>query len=286
MKLLSIFIVISFIGNCLASDGNIIYPKPEKNQDYRQSYYVKLLTLVLDKTAAEYSVAQLKPTEKIMRQARAIKQLTQKQDIDIFWTVTSLAREKELLPIRIPLLKGMLGYRVLMIRKEDSDKFAAIDSLEELKIFSAGQGHDWPDTKILQANLLKVTTASNYNGLFSMLDAKRFDFFPRGINEAWQELAMQNNSALMIEQHLLLHYPSPIYFFVNKDNQQLAKRIEKGLMLAIEDGSFDQLFYGHSAHKSMFAVAQLETRTIIPLNNPLLPELTPLENKKLWLNLH
>ena len=280
-----IFIITCFIGTCFADEHTITYAKPEKNQDYRQGYYVKLLSLLLDKTADEYGVTQLKPSDKTMPQSRAIKQLTHKQGIDIFWTVTSSEREEELIPIRIPLLKGMLGYRVLMIRKEDRTKFSAIDNLEDLKAFNAGQGHDWPDTKILQANLLKVITASTYNGLFSMLHAKRFDFFPRGINEAWQELARQNNSALMIEQHLLLHYPSPIYFFVNKEKQQLAKRIEKGLMLAIEDCSFEQLFYSHPAHKRMFDIAQLDKRTIISLNNPLLPELTPLDSKKLWLNL-
>ena len=167
-------------------------------------------------------------------------------------------------------------------RKEDKRKFSAVLNLEDLQQFTAGQGHDWPDVKILQANGIKVATASTYDGLFGMLQAARFDFFPRGINEAWQEVELQANPELTIEQHLLIYYPSPIYFFVNNKSIALAERIEKGLKLSIEDGSFDQLFYSHRAHEKMFTIGQLKQRQIITLKNPLLPSQTPLSDEKLW----
>jgi len=116
-----------------------------------------------------------------MQQGRAIHQLAQDKNVDIIWTVTSKTRERQLLPIRIPLLKGLLGHRVLIIRKKEKRIFSAVLNLEDLQQFTAGQGHDWPDVKILQANGINVSTASTYDGLFSMLQAARFDFFPRGI---------------------------------------------------------------------------------------------------------
>lgn len=201
------------------------------------------------------------------------------------WTVTSIDREKQLLPVRIPLVKGLLGHRVLIIRKEDQDKFAAVNTIKDLQQYTAGQGHDWPDTKILRANQFTVVTTSTYDGLFEMLSAQRFDFFPRGINEAWQEIEAQENSNMIVENNILLYYPSPIYFFVNNHDKLLAKRLEKGLKLSLADGSFDQLFYSYHAHKKMFAIGRLNQRKFITLSNPLLPPLTPLQNKKLWYKL-
>ena len=40
----------------------------------------------------------------------------------------------------------------------------------------------------------------------------------------------------------MLSYSNDVYFFVNKSNHDLAKRIETGLRIAQRDGSFDKLF--------------------------------------------
>ncbi len=278
-------IMLSFAGHhCQASDRVITYVKPEGINDNRNEYFIKLLALALNKTETQSNKIDLQATMS-MQQGRALHQLAQGRSIDVVWTVTSADREKQLLPVRIPLLKGLLGHRVLIIRKEDQDKFSAVNNIKDLQQYTAGQGHDWPDTKILRANQFTVTTTSTYEGLFGMLAAQRFDFFPRGINEAWQEIEIQANPKLIVEEHILLYYPSPIYFFVNNHDKLLAKRLEKGLTLSIADGSFDQLFYTHNAHKKMFAIGRLNQRKVITLKNPLLPPLTPLQNKKLWYKL-
>jgi len=264
---------------CLANDKVITYAKPESIKDQRHKYFVKLLNLALSKTNDQFI---LKATIAPMQQGRAIRELTLNRHVDVVWTVTSQAREQQLLPIRIPLLKGLLGYRVAIIRVADQEKFSKVTSLKALRKFTAGQGHDWPDTKILIANNIKVVTSSSYDGLFAMLKIKRFDFFPRGITEAWQEIAMQSNSELIIDESILLYYPSPIYFFVNKANNILAERITRGLQLSIDDGSFEQLFYAYPEHKKVFASVNIKQRIIITLHNPLLSPLTPLDNKRLW----
>ena len=210
-------------------------------------------------------------------------ELAKGQSIDVMWTMTSKEREGILLPVRIPLLKGLLGYRIFLIREGDADKFKQVLNLSQLRHFVAGQGHDWPDTQILRASNLPVHTSSNYEGLFSMLKARRFDYFPRGINEIWPELDAHKDQGMVIDKYLMLYYPSPIYFFFNPKNVALARRVEDGLKLAIEDGSFDRIFFSHPAHKKMFEQVAFEARTIITLNNPLLPAETPLENRQLWL---
>jgi len=257
-----------------ANQQVVTYVKPESGSDPRHEYYIELLSLALSKSQdqGQTSNTVLRESLRDMQQSRAVQQLAKNKYIDIVWTVTSKHREQLLRPIRIPLIKGLLGNRVFIIRAADKHKFAAVRTIEDLKMYIAGQGHDWPDTKILQANDIKVVTTSTYDGLFNMLHAQRFDFFPRGVNEAWDELAVHESPGLMVEQTLLLRYPSPVYFFVNKDNSTLAEKIEKGLLCAIADGSFDRLF--DSYHKKNLKQANLRNRTILLLRNPLIPSPT------------
>jgi hypothetical protein len=265
-----------------ASEQIITYSRSADDTAQRQDYFVKLLTLALEKTRNDNNHVKIEISAQHMQQGRALAELVKGNNIDIVWSVTSIDRERQLIPIRIPLLKGLIGYRVFLIRAADRHKFSVINTLDQLKSFIAGQGHDWPDTQILRANNLSVSTGTTYLGLFNMLEAKRFDYFPRGINEAWSELEQHQDKKMIIETSLMLHYPSPIYFFLNSNNSALAKRIESGLIAAIDDGSFDQLFYAYPAHKKMFELVDFKQRNIFKLQNPLLPALTPVNDLRLW----
>ncbi len=249
--------------------------------DVRSQYYIDLLRLALEKTRESMGDFEIQGTTQ-MNQSLAVHNLSQDLWIDVLWTMTSIEREEKLLPIRIPLLKGLLGHRIFIIRKADKEAFAKINTLEELKRFSAGQGHDWPDTAILSANGFQVTTASTYAGLFDMLQMERFDFFPRGVNEPWTEVIKHADKDLIVEPTLMLYYPAPTYFFVNKNNTALAHRIETGLKMAIADGSFDALFRNHPANRPIFGQANLAGRKTFTLRNPLLPPETPLDVPEYW----
>jgi len=208
--------------------------------------------------------------------------MAQGVDVDVVWTMTSKEREEVLLPIRIPLEKGLLGWRIFLIQTKNAGKFANIKSLDDLKKYEAGQGHDWPDTEILRASGLKVKGSPNYDSIFKMLEAGRFDYFPRSVLEIWDEAKSHPDMDLEIEKTVVVQYPTAQYFFVNKKNTQLAGLIESGLQLALKDGSFDKLFleeYGEDLKR-----ANLKGRTHFLIGNPLLPAQTPLQDKRLWLS--
>jgi ABC-type amino acid transport substrate-binding protein len=232
------------------------------------------LALALGKANAPY---HLLPSPQRMQQDRAFKEL-ESDKIHIAWSATSLEREEKTLPIRIPIYKGLIGWRLALVRKVDIHRFKDVTNLEQLKQFSAGQGHDWPDTQILRANGVKVIGSPTYDGLFKMLELKRFDYFPRSIAEIKAEA--DQNPELAIDPHIVLHYPMAFYYFVNKNNQKLANAINQGLEIAIADGSFDQLFAQY--YRATMAQAKLEKRTVIELTNPLLPPETPLGREPLW----
>ncbi len=246
-----------------------------------EAYALALLTAALERTPGRY---QLQPTPVPMAQSRALLGIEHdSKSVQVMWTMTTREREERLLPIRIPIYRGLIGWRVLMQRSNAAEQLASVQSLDELKRFSFGQRHDWPDTEILRVNGLKVVTSQHYQGLFQMLAAERFDLFPREVVVAWQEQAraVESGLALSIDKHLLLHYPTAFYFFTSRNRPDLAADIERGLEAMIADGSFQRLFEQY--HGDTLRQANLHNRRIIELHNPDFPPATPFARKELWL---
>ncbi len=262
----------------MAEKVSVLYPKPESENDERGNYQIKLLNLALSKSGANYAAA---PTKVKMLKSRALAQLAAGEDVDVVWSMTSKQREADLLAIRIPLDKGLLGWRIFLISKKNKAAFAQIKALDDLKKLTAGQGHDWPDTEILRSNQLKVQPGASYDGLFKMLDAGNIDYFPRSVMEIWDEQKSHADLGLEIEGKFILQYPTAMYYFVSKKNKALATALETGLKKAISDGSFEQLF--NQTHADIIKRANLKGRTRFQLSNPLLPPETPLQQKELWL---
>ncbi|WP_208600199.1 substrate-binding periplasmic protein [Pseudomonas anguilliseptica] len=245
-----------------------------------EAYALALLSVALERTPGRY---RLQPTPVPMAQSRALLAIEHdSKSVQVMWTMTTREREARLLPIRIPIYRGLIGWRVLMQRGNAAEQLASVENLDELKRFNFGQRHDWPDTAILRANGLKVVTSQHYRGLFQMLAAGRFDLFPREVVVAWQEQAraVEDGLALSIDNHLLLHYPTAFYFFTSRNRADLAADIERGLEAMIADGSFQRLFEQY--HGDTLRQANLHQRRIIELHNPDLPPATPFARKELW----
>ncbi|WP_052380092.1 MULTISPECIES: hypothetical protein [unclassified Pseudoalteromonas] len=249
----------------------------------QQSYYLDVLQLALEKSSDKYGAFKLQEQVLEMHQGRTLNMLEQGKVVDVVWSMTSKEREQRFNTVYIPILKGLMGYRIGIIRADDQYQFTDINSLSQLKQTSIGQGIDWPDTQILLSGGFNVIQGAARN-LLPMLKMKRFDFFPRGLHEPWGEIKEDLN--LKVESRLLLKYPAPIYFFVNKINGELSKRLEFGLKKAIKDGSFDKLFYNHEMIFNVIKKANLSQRRIFELHNPLLSDKTKelLSDDTLWLS--
>ena len=251
-------------------------PKPEFEGDRRYDYPLQLLQLALSKSGTEY---RIQVAETPMNQERQVLELEAGRTIDVGPIPSSAEREARLLPIYIPINKGLLGWRLGLIRKGDRGLVAGINTLDDLKRLRLAQGQEWPDTQILRANGIDVITAPKYEGLFKMLTGKRFDYFPRSMMEIWDEQAL-NADTLEVEPHLALHYFYDSYFMVNRQNTRLANDIRDGLEKAIADGSFDKVFQQYFGER--LRKARLDTRTVIELRNPLLTPGTPSGRPELW----
>ncbi|MFC4159297.1 substrate-binding periplasmic protein [Chitinimonas lacunae] len=259
----------------------VIYPAPEGVNDVRHEDKLEFLRTALERTRPQYGDYELRPAGVVMNKARQLLSLSTNQELTLSWSGTSLEMEKDFLPIRIPLRKGLGGYRIFLIAAERQAEFDKIKTLDDLKPFIMGQGNGWASNEVLRRAGLNVVT-SNYDSLFRMVGASRIDLFPRGLSEVFIEYEANRRSVpnLAVEQNLILRYDSPYYFFVNKQNTRLAKRIEQGLRMMIKDGSFDEIFWRYNGDS--IRKARLNERRVIYLIDHDLPPETPLKDKSLW----
>lgn len=253
------------------------YPRRADGDEFRSIYALAQLQLALDKAG---SPLRLEPSHYSMEQERALVNLEHNDRLDVAWSMTSVEREQRLLPVRIPLDKGLFGWRIALLSKDRTQLLKNVRNLDDLRQFSAGQGHDWPDSEILRSHGLPVKLSSSYGSLFRMLQAQRFDYFPRSVIEIWDELEHPRAKQLVVDPHVLLHYPTAMYFFFSRKRPELAETVRIGMEKAIADGSFERLFQQYFA--ANLQRAQLDQRQLIELHNPLLPSATPLQRRELW----
>lgn len=231
-----------------------------------------MVELALDKTP-EYGHYRLRRSTE-MGQGRALKELANGNSvtIDIINVATSIARERELLAIPIPVDGGLLGLRVCVVNEKDREKFVNIRRLSDFsdQNLSIGQGTHWPDTAILQANGIDVVTNTRFEILFGMLKGNRFDCFARGVNEVLFDLEQFKDSNMVVEPYVLLGYPMPSYFFVGPGDHETALRIQLGMERAIQDDSFSR--YLKTYYVEAMNRLRLNKRTVLMLDNPYLSE--------------
>ena len=265
-----------------ATGIRVVYSAGEIQNDTRFNDVIELLCTSLEKTKARFGPFECLHSPKVLPKKRALLELEQPlHSINVIWNPTSVEMEQRFSAIRIPLRKGLLGYRIALIRQQDQSKIDQIKTVDDLKKFTLGQGVGWTDNLLYEAQGIHVDQAP-YAQLFKMLSMHRFDIFPRGVGEIFAEYAQnaQDNPQLAIEKNLLIYYPFPYYFFFNKKDIALKDRVEAGLQIMRKDGSFDAVF--NKYHRASIEKANLKGRRMLRLTNPFLPEKTPLSDASLW----
>ncbi|MFT6984404.1 MAG: hypothetical protein ACJAT7_000191 [Psychromonas sp.] len=239
----------------------------------------ELLVKALQVTADEYGSFQLIPSE-AMEQGRVVKQMANNGHVQIAVFAPTKEREESAIAVRIPVTGSLLSYRICLINKGQQERFKSVSSLDDLisSKLKIGTHRDWPDRTIMEANGLTLWKGHKYALLFEQLAAKRFDCFSRGANEVLQELDLHLDKELEIEQHLVIYYPLPFYYFVNKDNPELAVRLAKGLRMLIDNGEYEKIF--KEKYAETLKILAIQDRVTIELSNPLLTEQSKVQMEK------
>lgn len=239
----------------------VFYPGAESSADARRSYPLAVLNMCQDYLHGDY---EFRASGLLAQQQRNLLLLEQ-GELDILWTVSTVAREQKLLPVRIPIDRGLIGWRLLLVRQGEQEQFASLGQAG-LSEKIAGQGHDWPDLAVLRANGFAAQGSSTYEGLFAMLARGHIDYFPRSVSEIWPELSTRPGLGLAVASGVALHYPEQLYFFVNRRNTALAAALTSCLRKATEDGALKRLFYQYFGED--IALAGLLRRRIVQLQLP------------------
>lgn len=276
-RMLSIVITLFTISLSYAQDITY-YGLGETRDQYNTDILQAILEQLPDKNL------NIKRYEIEMPHQRAFQRMNNGEGIDIVIGYATQERIEKYNAIELPVMKGLNGWRIALIHQDNRDIFKEVDNLDKLAMFSSGLFHSWTDTKILKANGVKVVPGSSFPGLFQMLATKRFDYFPLSLIEILpiKEKFVSDEAKVIIENNIIIRYPTCFYFYVAKSNTQLSQQLTTGFEAIIANGIFNKIFekhHGDSLHRFMS-----QQRKIIQLDNPLLPKSTPINRTELWLN--
>ncbi len=258
------------------------FEKGEGENDVRMAYKFAILRAALDKTIPDYGPYTLSNDAPFLNTLRARQALQEGKIINVFIALTTEEWEEETIPIRIPIRRGILNFRILLVHKEDLPLYKNIRTIEDLKRLKVGLQHSWTTTKLMEQTGFDVVKTNSYENLFTMLNSHRFNYLPRGIHEIFEEFDHYSGTLknIAIEPELLLILPTPAYVFVSPKYPELARRLEAGLESMVQDGTLKAIFDTYFAES--IEKANLYNRHVIRLTNPSLPQETPLDRAELW----
>ena len=124
--LLSIFL-------SLANAQTILVPKV---QGEKEQILYDILALSLSKSAPSITLSTL---PEVLNEAQLVSEV-ESENVDVMWSGGDKEKDERLQAVRIPVLKGLLGHRIFLIRERDKARFATIKTFEDLLQFEAGQG--------------------------------------------------------------------------------------------------------------------------------------------------
>lgn len=268
------------------ANDQFIINHSESNLDHRYQYTYDLLQLVIDATDADFGQASLEVSDVIMSRNRILRELQDGQTINVIAEASSSEWNTKLIPIKIPIRKGIQGFRIFIIQQKNAESLAQITSIMQLTSLKTGSGSQWSTKVAMQQAGFEVVESIQYDSLFNMLSKGRFVTFGRGVNEVYQELEQFNLQYpnLVIDENILLHIPLATYFYVSPNKPHLAQRIEAGLRRIINNGEFERLFY--KRHCDFLIKSKMNQRLIFKIDNPLISEaeMTSIVGKDFLLN--
>jgi hypothetical protein len=257
---------------------------PGAPPELRDEYTFQLLHEALERTRDRYGDFVLTPSPAMHEKYRPTTLEHGDEGINISVYPAKSDLGDKIFPVRIPIHRGLIGYRVLTIRAADQPRFDKVRSVADLKAFRFGLIGSWSDVEILQQAGFTVETSSSQNGLYRMLNAKHTDALSNSIPPAMQLLEHYSPTypAMAIEKKLLLHYPMPFYFWFRNDQEGRlrAERVRAGLESMVRDGTIKALFYKYFGE--ILKQLDFDHRRIIELPNPTLDGQDPLNDPSLW----
>lgn len=265
-KTLLFLTVVMLLTSCFvrAQKQTVIYPVSVDLQDKRDLYTVAVVKVIFSQSQ-QYHLQALP----LKGEYDKLLALLKRKEIDIAWAGASKANTQQFNALNFPIMKGMIGYRLFLVKQNNQDILKNVFNLEDLKSFTFGQGSTWVEIDMFQQAGLQVVPSESYSALFSMLNNGRFELFPRSILEISNELETFSQYNLEVANHIALYYDFALLFYVNKDNITLYRYLNERLKDPVLKQRIDQLFEQY--YQDSLDRYHYEQRRVIKIANPLMP---------------
>ena len=189
-------------------------------------------------------------------------------------TVTRLSMVKEgrMRLIPIPLERGLLGWRVPFLIREQRDLTANVHSLSDLRSLIVGQGSSWIDAEIYRkAGLITREVQEWRNGEFAaQMRSGVINLFPMGLEESLNYFLphfQRHEPDIILDQHLLLRYPWYRFVWVtaHPNADGLYQALQDGFDTIVSNGQFESIW---NKYRQVPAESDWRGRQVIDLLNP------------------
>jgi hypothetical protein len=244
----------------------VIYPNLNGNSIHNLGY--RTLELALSRSGKPYTL-NLHPLPVNDARARIMLNTGELSVVDFG---SGVEFENAFSAVYFPIDRGLLGYRISLIHQRLRREFSRVGTLPQLRSYRAGQGLGWSNNVIMQKAGMPVVTGPTLDSLFPMLEARRFDYLPLGLNEVYGFADQYRRTApsMVVDSHLLLVYRFARMFYVRSGDDVLGAAVLQGLQQAFADGSFQKLLNDDPSVRGALLRAKLAQRTTISIDNPLL----------------
>jgi hypothetical protein len=166
-----------------------------------------------------------------------VKNCMDQGKISIYWSLETNDANKKYIPIEIGLTEGLIGNRMLFIKKGDQHLYDGVKNLDDFRRLNlvAGMGHKWFDVNIWKENNLKYKESSgNWKSIFKMIPYGRdYNYISRGVNEIVVEKEQYPN--LEIENTLVFIYDRDFRFYLSKKGINAGAKYKDVIELAIKN---------------------------------------------------
>jgi hypothetical protein len=261
----------------------VVFDRAASPVDHRREYSKALLQQVMERTVPEFGPYTIEDADAHMERPRLFAALKDGKLINVTAYPADVRWLKDLLAVPVPTDMGLQSWRIALIDRRNQAAMRTLDLPDGLKKWTAGVGSAWVTRASLHDNGFRYVTGSNYLGLFDMLMAGRFDYFPRGVNEIFAEYDQRRGAfpQLAVEESILLHDNIPSMFFVSPRHPRLYRRILAGMEALLRDGTLERLVL--KRYRNDLVRARLCNRRRIELPNK---DIDPamLARSELWLD--
>lgn len=222
-----------------AVEDGIALVFPVRAEDDTYLYYEELLRRSLE--AAGHRI-RLEFTESLP-QKRAVEML-ERGEISLYPLLETAERDEKFVPVRVDLVGGLLGHRVLLVPSGRSAVYAGVNSLEDFRRLGAvgSLGEDWFDCRVWESNGLPYLAVSgDWRSIYEMLERgdRGIDYFSRGVTEIVEDA--KGHPGLEIEPRLVLFYDRDARFYLSRSAAVYRDVIESALREAEESGLMDEI---------------------------------------------